>query len=147
MSPFVEESGTAMPLSEITVGTLQDMGCVVNYGGADAFAKALFSGTCVCNRRRVLGDDRDDEDDKEEEEVDDLEPGNKKKKHRRMNEAYMSALEDAKKILQDMQAEPVPEGLDETREFVMGSAVGYVYYDAEDKSFGFLIVTKDDLTE
>ena len=130
MSPFVEASGTAMPLSEITVGTLDDMGYTVDYSKADA--SALFSGTCVCNRRRDLGDGRD---------------GNKKKKHRRMNEAYMSALEDAKQILQDLQAEPVPEGLGEMGEFVLGEAVAYLYYDAEDKSFRSLVVTKDDLAK
>lgn len=131
-----------MPLSRITVGTLADMGYTVNYNGADSFGRALFSGACVCNRRLeedgLVGS---------EEEVDGHKTNQKKeKKQRRMNDAYTSALEDAKQILRDMQAEPTfEEAVGSQVESVVGDAVAYLYYDAEDESFHSLIVTKDDL--
>lgn len=37
MTPIAEQPGTPMPISRITVGSLQDLGYVVNYAAADVF--------------------------------------------------------------------------------------------------------------
>jgi hypothetical protein len=42
---------TDSPLSRITVGSLEDLGYTVNYGGADYFSSSQVSSSCRCNRR------------------------------------------------------------------------------------------------
>jgi subtilisin family serine protease len=45
MTGYAERPGVAMPISRITVGSLQDLGYTVNYSAADAFAKPASSTT------------------------------------------------------------------------------------------------------
>jgi hypothetical protein len=53
MSPY---SGGADKLSKITLGTLEDLGYVVDYTKADPFGKADLgtAAGCICNRRSLL---------------------------------------------------------------------------------------------
>ena len=39
MTGYAEAAGVAMPLSAITVGSMQDLGYVVNYAKADSYVK------------------------------------------------------------------------------------------------------------
>lgn len=44
-------TGTELPLSRITIGTLEDMGYQVDYTQADAYTAADVDSGCVCSRR------------------------------------------------------------------------------------------------
>jgi hypothetical protein len=43
--------GSTIPLSRITIGSLEDIGYHVNYNEADAFTRNDVSPSCLCNRR------------------------------------------------------------------------------------------------
>ena len=47
MTPIAERAGTPMPISRITIGSLQDLGYTVNYAAADAFARPAASPRAV----------------------------------------------------------------------------------------------------
>ena len=43
MTPSAESVGTAMPISRVTIGALQDMGYKVNYAAAERYTAALMA--------------------------------------------------------------------------------------------------------
>jgi hypothetical protein len=57
MTGYVEGAGVPMPLSRLTIATLQDLGYEVNYAAADPFLGNLLAGPVGPASRLMIGDD------------------------------------------------------------------------------------------
>jgi hypothetical protein len=51
ITPLAESAGTAMPISQLTVASLDDFGYIVDYDFADEFTPDQVSPSCSCNAR------------------------------------------------------------------------------------------------
>ena len=114
MGSRISSSDFNLPLSRITVGSLEDMGYQVDYSRADEISSSDLSPACVCSTRKRDLEDTDSAMRSEEIEL--------------SSEGYEAARAYGLSILEDISESlvPLPEGIVDRR----GEAIYVLYEEA-----------------
>ena len=121
-----------VPLSRITVASLEDMGYKVNYDGADAFSVADVNPSCLCSSNRRLGE-------------------TSSTRQFLLSQAQVQAAEYAmdfgrERLRENQQSASKFDGNGSVR-YVGGEWMSVFYHDPDTGGVAYRIVTADDLED